>query len=132
MLKKTRLVILVLSLFFMVIGVFGIGEHVVFIKQADQVEAVITDRNKQASGEDNEQIYTYVTYEYNGAYYDHIHLDGVGTKWSIGEEITIYCNPQSPTEIRTKSSGYLSGGLVIIIGILLGFVARVIQKNQPH
>lgn len=86
----------------------------------EAVDATI-DRVYSISGSKSRTYYAYVDYIYKDREYSHIKYDEHKFGWTAGKEITVYVNPDNPTELysnRTMRS-FVSLGMVLIIFFII-------------
>lgn len=86
----------------------------------ESVDATI-DRVYSIGGSKSRTYYAYVDYVYKDIKYSHIKYDEHKFGWTAGKEITVYVNPDNPTELysnRTMRS-FVSLGMVLIIFFII-------------
>ncbi len=78
-----------------------------------ETQAVITEIEEIYDAENNETDHrVFVSYNFNGTSYENVSLGYWQTGYRVGDEITIYCNKNSPTDIMMRE-------IVIIVPIVL-------------
>ena len=78
-----------------------------------ETQAVITNIEEVYDQKDNETNYkVYVNFDFNGNFYENISLGYWQTGYQVGDEISIYCNKNNPTDIIMRE-------IVIAVPIIL-------------
>ena len=121
----------IVAIVFIFVGVcMGIGAFVAkytmnnFMENAEEVDAVISDiyrdheayEHSSSVGSDNSTAY--VTYRYDGKKYRDIPISYYSSSMRIGDDITVYVDPDDPEVAKTRE-GF---SLVFIVFLILGGV----------
>ena len=108
----------------LVIGFYQLIKTTTFNKTAVSTTATITDIQTYTSKDDTEHR-VFVEYEFEGKTYENIQLNGYTSSMHEGKEITIYLDPDAPTDARVKSMEILATVILFLMGIvffLVGFL----------
>lgn len=108
----------------LVIGFYQLNKTTTFNKTAVSTTATITDIQTYTSKDDTHHR-VFVEYEFEGKTYENIQLNGYTSSMHEGKEITIYLDPDAPTDARVKSMEILSTVILFLMGIvffLVGFL----------
>ncbi len=112
----------------MIIGIVIQINNVKYAKTALTTEATITKIDSYFSGtDDNEKDYNvYITYkvrdkEYNGELREYY------SGMREGQKVTIYYNPEDPSDYKSKSINY-TGYFLMAFAIIFMGISTIIQK----
>ena len=130
---KKLIVILLLVVGGVVFIVFG-GISMKEIKNFTQIPAVVSHISREwtpnGDGTDTEEIKIFVTYTVDGQEYTE-ELNNTKTNYQQGDNITVLCNPEDPTEVSgaTKGMAYfqMGFGMLFVLGGLGALVSLVIK-----
>ena len=141
--KSTIILFVVFGIFFIAGIAVMIGGYKLWqqsehsVQNGDETIAEITDIQKvrkSTSGRKREYTYhVYVKYSYNGQFYEG-ELRYYNSNMEIGDEVTIYVNPDNPTDIIEEDVPMfvlvimeMIGGIFTIIG-LVGLITGMNKK----
>lgn len=123
--KKDRSVFLwiAVGLVFLAVGVY-----VTFFRTMGMVKttAEITNIDVVNRGDDNDHI-VYVKYTVDGVDYNDVRLDTWVSTYKVGKNVTVYYDPDDPSQIHGKS--FFVGGMAIFCG-LIALCAPILQKRS--
>ncbi len=102
----------------LILGSIILYQHLSFLGDAQKVTGVISNMIG-VSDFDESRTDVYVTYEYKEKLYKDILLNEYHAGMNKGKEITLYCNPDHPTTVCTKSGGYFSSIALMLVGCLM-------------
>lgn len=103
-------------------GIFFLIEGISFREKAVEITAEIVDietRYELKNGEKKRYHDVYVDYTYNGVEYNDVSLNEYNSGMSVGERITLLCDPDNPGDIRSNTATYLTPGLMMGMGLIL-------------
>lgn len=138
--KKTNGFMVMLGSIFLIVGLItmlsGIGMFVSFLSfksTAVETQAVITDietAKTRNNGKTNISHTVFIAYTFEGMQYDNM-LGYYSSGMREGQEIKIYVDPESPTNIRSNS--LMAEILMIVMGLPftilgMGFVVSTVRK----
>lgn len=118
---------------FLILGIVFTGLLSVFIavnahikKEYTAVEATIV----RFEGH-KDRASTFVTYSVDGQAYENS-INSYSSTWSVGDEITVYYNPQNPNQIKTTMPIilFIMFGFIGILFIIVGIVFSFVEKNS--
>ncbi|MBQ3515035.1 MAG: DUF3592 domain-containing protein [Lachnospiraceae bacterium] len=116
------------------VGFYQLIKTTTFNKTAVSTTATITDIKVYDSGDDTEHQ-VFVSYEFEGQTYENIQLNGYSSTMHEGKEITVYLDPDSPTDVRIKSMEVLATIMLFFMGILfflIGFFGLFNKIKAAH
>lgn len=121
--------------------VFGIVLTATQYLPDDSVECTAVITGFETDKHDNSNIIytsTIVSFELGNKKYDNIVLGQYESSWNVGDTMTIYCDPDEPTNIKTKTMTYGGWLLIlfslpfIIIGIYMTMSIRRRASKTPE
>lgn len=141
---KTHLILIIMGLFFLLVGSGLIVGGVVtrnysndFFKSAKSTTATIDkiERYRDSDGESEYDVL--VSYEAEGQYYDDIELDYYNSSMYQGQQLTVYYQATRPNIIKTKVDSFFifailigMGSLFALIGLILSIIGFNIKPKQ--
>lgn len=136
--NKNPFLIFVVAIILIVVGVFASNDNQDFIKNAKITKGITYyERDRLKSSSESDYYNIYVKYNVNGKeYYEYLKSEQLGGIANIGQksgkEITIYYNPDNPTEIKDKSSNiiciFIMGfGGIILLSVVGDFIYRKVK-----
>lgn len=97
-----------------------------FRETAIEVPAVITEITRQRDSDGEYYHNVYISYEYNGEYFEDIPINSYSSSMYQGQEVTLYCDPEHPGRVRLSSMFYFGPILLMGMGIIFSIVGGVI------
>lgn len=122
-------------------GYFLNKGHSDFMERAVEIEATIVDIKEDVEYDDFDDEYetdytVFVSYEVDGKKYENVKLSYYTSSMRIGNPVTIYCDPENPSEFRVKYGLnvvgivlYVLGGILSIGGIIIVICSFVKKKK---
>ncbi len=101
---------------FVVLGFFLWNETNSFMKSAKKTEATITRINERYHGDGDSDYDVYVSYFVDGKSYNE-ELNTYNSSMREGKNVTIYYNPDNPSEIMSGDSSF-----IVIIFLIIGSI----------
>lgn len=83
----------------------------------DKVNATVDMIGSVRDEKEDEDYYffVYVNYKYKGKEYNHVKYNEIRVAWKRGEKITVYVNPDNPTELYTNRAARFFAMVVILL-----------------
>lgn len=109
-------------------GIFFLIEGISFREKAVEITAEIVDietRYELKNGEKKRYHDVYVDYTYNGVEYNDVSLNEYNSGMSVGERITLLCDPDNPGDIRSNTATYLTPGLMMGMGLIFALIGII-------
>lgn len=114
--KFGRTFFLILGILILIIGIIITVHQHDTRKTAPCVATITAFSTKSESPDSEPQVSTLVSYTFNGKEYQNIALAQIEANWEIGDQITVYCSYDNPTDIKTGTMSY-GGWLVILLSV---------------
>lgn len=142
--SSTKVKVIVGSIFAFVGVLFAIIAVIVgitsvkYFKTAESIKAKIYDIETSRDHDGDTTHSVYVSYYYDGEYYQRVKLNSYSSSMYIGKEITVYVDPDNPWDVRMKGSTVILvavfGGIGTIFSVLgisvLVYVKKCKRKNM--
>ncbi len=132
--KKEQLFIKILAIAFTIVGVICfIAAGVVKVKNdefaetAETITATIDEIDYYRSGDENHED-VYLTYEFHGKEYNHVHVNFYSSDMYEDQEIQVLINPDEPGDIHPTFDWIFTlipigmGAIFLIIGVIMCIV----------
>lgn len=100
----------------LIAGGFCLGSGIRYSQTAEPVSAVITTINTHYDTGNDIDHDVYVTYTYDGQTYEDVRLNFWSSDMNEGDNITLYCKPDTPAKPHSVSPNYLIGTLLLFMG----------------
>lgn len=141
--KKDR----TLTAFFSIFALIGVGlilgAVIIFVngmrfkQSAVSVTGTIVDIITEYDDDGDVNHKVYVTYTFEGRTYERVRLNLYTSGMHIGKEITLLCDPQNPSRIRSESGIYIASVILLVMGCVffcVGFIPLIfiIKKKINH
>lgn len=115
--------------FFALIGIGLMISSVLYAKsfysfknKAEEITGEIARIEEYRDSDHDLKHRVYVSYWYNDVEYEDVPIDFYSSSMYEGKEITLYCDPDNPSNIKCKSSG-----IFVIVGLMaMGLILMVI------
>ncbi|MDE6659745.1 MAG: DUF3592 domain-containing protein [Eubacterium sp.] len=133
--KILMLVFLILGIVFtsVTIVLTSINAHIK--SKYTTVEATIVGIEEHHGNHDN--TLTFVEYSVDGQEYENS-INFYSSFWSVGDKITVYCNPENPNQVKSEIPvillmifGFI-GIWFIIVGIVFFFLEKCSKKKKNY
>lgn len=115
---------------FIVFGCVSLKEIRNFTPIPAVVSHVTREWTPNGDGTDTEDISIFVTYTVDGQEYTE-ELQNTKTSYKQGDEITVLCNPEDPTQVSGATKGLaaiqIGAGALFALGGILAFVKGIIK-----
>ena len=134
-------IIIVVGAIFIAIGVLIHIGNEAFFKKAVPTDAVIVDivtkTKKTGTGSKKKRKIThevYVSYTFEEQEYYNIKINQYSSAMTEGETITLYCDPDNPTDIRHKETSDSVSKIMIVLGAMFSVIGVIVfitsKKNN--
>ncbi|MBQ4523943.1 MAG: DUF3592 domain-containing protein [Lachnospiraceae bacterium] len=113
-----------IGILILIVGFYQLIHTITFNKTAVSTTATITDIQTYTSKGDTHHN-VFITYEFEGKTYENIQISGYSSSMHEGKELTVYLDPDAPTDARVKSIDIAATVILFILGIvffLVGFL----------
>ncbi len=121
---------------FIIVGIMANVKSSQFKEYAVEVNGVIEDIVIEEHTDETDYD-VYVSYEYDGVYYEDIHIDFYSSSMSEGQEIDLLIDPDNPTDIHSSEGDLFftlmfvgMGGLFALIGYIILIVSFLNKKKK--
>lgn len=121
--RRVHILMSVIGVMVIIMGIWVHISNAKYLKRASTTKAVITDI--EADSDDDYKVY--ITYNVNNVNYTGV-LGEYNSRMYAGQEITIYYNPENPSDCRGKSTNF-AGLLCIGFGIVWLIFNNISRKT---
>ncbi len=123
---------------FIIVGIMANVKSSQFKEYAVEVNGVIEDIVIEEHTDETDYD-VYVSYEYDGVYYEDIHIDFYSSSMYEGQEIDLLIDPDNPTDIHSSDGDLFFtlmfvglGGLFALIGYIILIVSILNKKKKAR
>ena len=130
--KNQNRTLLIFYILFPLIGIalliggwFFLMRTVRFHKTAVEITAVITtiDSYRDSDGDTHHRVY--IDYDFDGVHYGDVRLGEYSSTMYEGKTLTLLVDPRDPLNVQGKSSGYVVGILLMVMGAVFAAIGLV-------
>ena len=132
-----KIIAIIIGALIILFGILSLNIDSSFSKNYKETIAVVTKINQTEERDINNKRYikthVYVKYKIDSKEYNS-ELDK-SSGYTINDKITIYYNPDNPSEIRTSKEMNYSGIVIIIVGlsiIIVGIITKTNKKTDSN
>lgn len=109
-----------------------------FRETAVEIPAVITEITRQRDSDGEYHHSVYISYKYDGEFFENIPINSYSSSMYEGKEITLYCDPEHPEKVKVSSMFYFGPILLmgmgtffsVISGTILIVILNVVSKRK--
>lgn len=116
-------------------GIIWLLSSMQFKERAVEITGVITYIESYRDSDDERHSTAYVSYEFGGEMYEDVRLNSYSSSMRKGKEISLYCDPEDPWSVQSKSMLYfgpvLLGGMGLLFTLIgVGVLAVMLTKTS--